>query len=81
MTAIALLATLVLGLLATPLAAEAQPATPVYRIGVLRSGSPTSDKHLLDAFRQGLHDLGYVEGQNLVMESRYAEGSEERHRD
>ena len=72
---------IILGSLCVSFAAEAQPATKVYRIGLLRSGSPTSDKHLLDAFRQGLHDLGYVEGQNLVIESRYAEGSLERHRD
>jgi ABC-type uncharacterized transport system substrate-binding protein len=75
---VGLITTLILSLLAPPLATDAQQVTKVHRIGLLRSGSPTSDKHLLEAFRQGLHDLGYVEGQNLVMESRYAEGSQER---
>jgi putative tryptophan/tyrosine transport system substrate-binding protein len=75
---VGLITTLILSLLAPPLATDAQQATKVHRIGLLRSGSPSSDKHLLEAFRQGLHDLGYVEGQNLVMESRYAEGSQER---
>jgi putative ABC transport system substrate-binding protein len=45
------------------------------------SSSPSSDNHLVEAFRQGLRDLGYVEGQNLVIEVRWAEGSEERLRD
>jgi putative ABC transport system substrate-binding protein len=47
-------------------------------IGRLVAGSSHSDSHLLEAFRQGLRDLGYVEGQNLVIEYRYAEGSQER---
>jgi hypothetical protein len=67
--------TLILSLLAMPLATDAQPATKVHRIGRLVAGSPPSDNHLLEAFRQGLHDLGYAEGQNLVIEARYAEGS------
>ena len=78
---VGLIMTLILSLLATPLATEAQQATKVHRIGVLRSGSPPSDHHLLEAFRQGLGALGYVEGQNLVIEARYAEGSPERYRD
>src|SRR5712691_2425279 len=68
-------------ILTAPWAAEAQQATNVHRIGLLRSGSPPSDNHLLEAFRQGLHDLGYAEGQNLVIEARYAEGSLERYHD
>jgi ABC-type uncharacterized transport system substrate-binding protein len=75
---VGLITTLILSLLATPLATDAQQATKVYRIGLLRSGSPTSDKHLLEAFRQGLRELDYVEGQNLVIEDRYAEGRDER---
>jgi hypothetical protein len=74
--------TLALGLSLTPLAAEAQPATHVYRIGRLISGNPPAGPDLnLEAFRQGLRDLSYVEGQNLVLESRYAEGSDERLRE
>ena len=73
-----LLMTFILSLLTTPLATHAQQATTVHRIGRLLSGSSSSDRHLVEAFRQGLRDLGYVEGQNLVVEYRYAEGSQER---
>ena len=54
------------GLLAVPLAAEAQQAGKVSRVGVLRFGS--TSQAFLDGFRQGLRDLGYVEGQNIVIE-------------
>src|SRR6266545_2954446 len=70
--------TLTLSLLTAPLATTAQQATTVHRIGRLLSGSSSSDRHLVEAFRQGLRDLGYVEGQNLVIEWRWAEGSQER---
>jgi putative ABC transport system substrate-binding protein len=73
---------LALVLLTAPLAAHAQPATRVYRIGRLSVGSPPSTPPAgLQAFQQGLRDLGYVEGQNLVMEYRYAAGSAERLRE
>jgi ABC-type uncharacterized transport system substrate-binding protein len=62
--------------LAAPLAAEAQPAAKVPRIGILRSGSPPDP--FVDAFRQGLRELGYVEGQNISIEYRWAEGRDER---
>jgi putative ABC transport system substrate-binding protein len=52
--------------LAAPLAAEVQPAGTVYRIGFLRAGEPL--KFWIDEFRQGLRELGYVEGQNLIIE-------------
>src|SRR5882672_12685360 len=64
------------GLLAAPLAAEGQPAK-VPRIGVLSPGSP-GPSPLLDAFRQGLRELGYVEGQNIRLEYRFAETRLER---
>jgi len=59
--------------------AEAQQAGKVYRIGVLRfrKGSPTLQPGNI-AFRQGMRELGYVEGQNFVMEYRSAKGEEER---
>jgi putative tryptophan/tyrosine transport system substrate-binding protein len=63
--------------LAAPLAAEAQQATKVARIGYLLS-NPAANPHLHEAFRQGLRDLGYVEGRNLVIEYRSAEGKLER---
>jgi putative tryptophan/tyrosine transport system substrate-binding protein len=73
-----LLVTLALGLLVAPLAADGQQATTVHRIGRLIAGNPPAGPDpSLDAFRQGLHDLGYIEGQNLVIEHRSAEGSPE----
>jgi putative ABC transport system substrate-binding protein len=62
------------GLLAAPLAAEAQLAGKVYRIGYLSSGSASSNPHVIEAFRQGLQELGWVEGQNIVIDYRWAEG-------
>jgi putative ABC transport system substrate-binding protein len=66
------------GLLAAPLAAGAQQAGKIYRIGYLSSGSSTTGPHLLEAFRQGLRELGWVEGQNTIIEYRRAEGRLER---
>jgi len=62
-------------LLATPGAIEAQPAGKVWRIGVLSSGSPSATAMgRIDAFKRGLRELGYVEGRNIVIESRWGEG-------
>ena len=73
---IVLLVTLALGFLVTPLATEAQSVAKTPRIGIL---NPASDPHLpLEAFRQGLHDLGYVDGHNIVLEYRFADGRFER---
>src|SRR5262245_2498985 len=65
--------------LAAPLASFAQkkPAK-VYRIGILRGGSPASGAATGEAFKQGLRELGYVEGQNLILERRYTEGKADR---
>jgi putative ABC transport system substrate-binding protein len=65
------------GIVAAPLAAEAQQAAKISRIGLL-ANNPAASPHLLEAFLQGLHDLGYVEGRNLVIEYRSAEGKFER---
>jgi putative ABC transport system substrate-binding protein len=65
---------LTLGLLVAPLA-EAQPAN-IPRIGILRAGAPPDPN--VEAFRQGLAELGYVEGQNVVIEYRWAEGKLDR---
>jgi putative ABC transport system substrate-binding protein len=56
--------------------AHAQQPKNVWRVGVLSAGS--SPPGLLEAFRQGLRDLGYVEGRNLAIEWRFAEGRNER---
>jgi putative ABC transport system substrate-binding protein len=64
-------------LLATPLAAEAQPAAKIARIGYL-AGNLAAAPRLEEALRHGLRDLGYVEGRNVVIEYRDAEGKPER---
>ena len=60
-----------------PLLAEAQPPGKVYRIGFLWD-SPTVWPHALEAFRQGLRERGWTEGQNIVVEYRWAEGKFDR---
>jgi putative ABC transport system substrate-binding protein len=70
--------TLTLSLLAAPLAADAQQAGKVPRIGYLGLTSPSDRPPLLDAFRQRLRELGWVEGQNIVIDYRYAEGRVDR---
>ena len=78
MTALALLVALTLRLCTLPRSVDAQGSAKVYRIGMLRPSSPPAGSSPnLDAFRQGMHDLGYVEGQHFVVESRWAEGSDE----
>ena len=60
-----------------PLAARAQQAAmPV--IGFLRNTSPVDSAHLLKALRQGLTEAGFVEGQNIAIEYRWAENRKER---
>ena len=60
-----------------PLAAEAQPAGKMPRVGVLANGSAATSPPV-DAFRRGLRDFGYVEGQNIALEIKWAEGRFER---
>jgi putative ABC transport system substrate-binding protein len=70
------LITLVFGILVAPLAPEAQPHRHIPVVGVLRPGDPLLDsdpKSIFNAFRQGLRALGYVEGQTIHLEYRYAE--------
>src|SRR5947207_4783018 len=81
----AIVAALALGLVAAPLAADAQPAGKVPRISFLSpaspsdaGGSPSDLAVLFAAFREGLRKLGYVEGQNIQIESRWAEGNYDR---
>jgi putative ABC transport system substrate-binding protein len=83
---VAIIMMLALGLLAAPLGSNAQQPTKIWRIGFL---SPSSSSHLekrgdplggrgLEAFRQGLRERGYIEGQNIAIEYRWAEGRFER---
>jgi len=70
---------LLVGLLAAPIAADAQPAGKVARIGALRSGSPSVQRDRdRSGFWQALREMGWIEGRNLVVEPRYAEGKPER---
>jgi ABC-type uncharacterized transport system substrate-binding protein len=74
---VGLLVLLALGALLAPGVADAQP-THVHRIGRLSTGSRLSEQPIVEPFLQGLRDFGYVEGHNLVIEQRYAEGQVER---
>ncbi len=73
-----LIVTLALGIFLSPLAAEAQQAGKVSRIGVLWSTTASVGGPFMEVFMQGLRDLGYVEGKNVAIESRWAEGRYER---
>ena len=66
------------GLLAAPLAAEAQQATKVTTIGYLSGPSLSANAARIEAFRQGLRELSYVEGKNIVIEWRSADGTLDR---
>ena len=73
-----------LGAAAWPLAARAQQGGKLPRLGMLspgRSELPEPGVIMLDAFVQGLHELGYAEGRNLILERRYAEWRPERLRE
>ena len=69
---------LTLGMLAAGAAAEAQAPPKVPRTGFLDAGTPSGRQYLLEALRQGLRDLGYVEGKNIALEVRWAEDKSER---
>ena len=72
----AFIGTLAGGLLAVPFAVRAQQVGKIYRIGFLAAGWGAGTAYLrpLEAFRQGLRELGWVEGQNVLIEYRFAEG-------
>src|SRR5258706_11260718 len=73
-----LVAVLALGFFAAPIAARAQPTGKVYRVGVLETRSRVLNAVNIDAFRQGLRELGYKEGQNLEIVYRSSDGRDER---
>src|SRR5437762_13894879 len=72
---VCLLITLLLG---TVPAEAQQPAAKVPRIGFLGATYPSTNAARIEGFRQGLHELGYLEGKNIVIEYRWAEGKTER---
>ena len=77
-TALGLIVSLTLVLLAGPLAVDAQQAARVYRVGVLLSGPVSALAASVQAFREGLRELGYVEGQNLAVELQGMTAAESR---
>ena len=70
--------TLILSLLTAPLMSTAQQAAKVPRLGLLIPGSSAAFAPRIETFRHGLRDLGYVEGQNITLESRFADGQADR---
>ena len=72
------LGALIGSLLAAPLVAEAQPVGKIQRVGVVFSGSREESLALIRAFEEGLQERGYVEGRNLGIEHRFAEGRADR---
>src|SRR2546427_3969067 len=70
--------TLILSLLTAPLTSQAQQAAKVPRLGLLIPSSFSAVAARLEAFRHGLRDLGYVEGRNITIEYRFAEGKADR---
>jgi putative tryptophan/tyrosine transport system substrate-binding protein len=75
---IGLIVIFTLAFLVAPLAAEAQPAGKVFQVGHLSGISKAANKSFIDAFREGMRALGYVEGQDWVLDEQYAEGKMER---
>jgi putative ABC transport system substrate-binding protein len=67
--------TLTLSLLTVPLATTAQPRGKIPLVGVLEPGPSQCPAPCLPAFQQGLRDLGYVEGQSILLDYRYGEGA------
>jgi putative ABC transport system substrate-binding protein len=77
-SALGCLVTLALTILLTPLASDGHAAANVPRIGFLSVTDPASAAAVLEPFRHGLRELGYVEGQTIVLEARWAEGTLDR---
>jgi putative ABC transport system substrate-binding protein len=72
------IAAVVLLLLATPFGAVSQGTRKIPRVGIAVATSPAAGRHNVDAFRRGLRELGYIEGQNIIIEERWADGKPER---
>src|SRR5437867_1041093 len=70
----AFIGTLAGGVLTAPLAAEGQQGTRVPRVGYLSPLTASVDASRSEAFRRGLRELGYIEGRNIMVEYRFADG-------
>jgi putative ABC transport system substrate-binding protein len=80
LTTVGAIITLALGILGVPLVPDAHPHAKIPQVGFLRHGrqADAALQRRLDEFRQGLRELGYIEGQNIRLEVRYSEGSLDR---
>ncbi len=76
--ALTLIVVLTLGMLAVSPNTGAQQGGKIPKIGVLQVGTPASASNLFEAFKQGMRELGYVEGQRVVFERRFGDGRPER---
>src|SRR5206468_6767977 len=63
---------------ARPLAADGQKPSKIPRIGYIAASNASATQNIVAAFRQGLKELGYLEGQTILLEVRYADGRSER---
>lgn len=75
---IALMVMLTVGMLAAPLPARAQPGAKTSKVGILQVGTGAGGRHLSAAFKQGMQEHGYVEGQHVVFEHRFGDNKRER---
>ena len=73
-TTVQALVALVCAPLVAPVTAEAQQAGKVFQIGYLGNSTPALESALVEGLRQGLRENGYIEGQNIVLHYRWAEG-------
>jgi putative ABC transport system substrate-binding protein len=77
-TTVGIITTLVLCVLAVPYVVEAQPPVRLYRVGFISPLPGSPEPPTLHAFRQEMRELGYVEGRTIILETRFAEGHQER---
>jgi len=77
-TTVGIITTLVLCVLAVPCVVKAQPPVRVYRVGFISPLPASPEPPTLHAFRQGMRELGYVEGRTVILETRFADGRQAR---
>src|SRR5215813_11917711 len=79
--ALTLIVTLILGMLAVEVDADAQRGVRIPKIGVLQVGTRAGGAHLFEAFKDGMRELGYVEGESVIYEHRSGDNRNERLRE